>query len=126
LNCLRALQGFDVFLSAREEERNRDIGDLRIIVSCFFLYLFLMTAVSGHALDPSKRITQYQHKVWRSGHWGLKSMRERAGRLGAELEVWSEPGAGTEIELRVPASIAYETVRSQDSSLKFWRRKRNP
>jgi len=36
-------------------------------------------------------------------------MRERAQRVGGELEVWSEPGAGTEVDLRIPASIVYET-----------------
>ncbi len=41
------------------------------------------------------------------GHYGLIGMRERAGKLGAQLEVWSKPGAGTEIDLRVPASVAY-------------------
>ena len=75
----------------------------------------------GKGIDPDERI-----RAERSGHWGLKGMQERAERLGGELEVWSEPGAGTEIELRVPASIAYETVLSQDSSWQFWRRKRNP
>ena len=75
----------------------------------------------GKGIDPDERV-----RAERTGHWGLKGMRERAERLGGELEVWSEPGAGTEIELRIPASIAYETVRSQDSSRKFWRRKRNP
>ena len=43
--------------------------------------------------------------------------------LGGKLEVWSEPRVGTEIELRVPASIAYETILSHDSSRQFWRRK---
>lgn len=41
------------------------------------------------------------------GHWGLPGMRERAQRIGAELSIWSRPGAGTEIELRVPAATAY-------------------
>ena len=27
--------------------------------------------------------------------------------MGGHLEVWSEPGAGTEVELRIPGSIAY-------------------
>jgi len=36
-------------------------------------------------------------------------MRERAKHIGGELEVWSEHGAGTEIELSVPASIAYQS-----------------
>src|SRR5262249_45697932 len=43
----------------------------------------------------------------RAGHWGLSGMRERAKRFGGQVEVWSEQGAGTEIELTVPASIAY-------------------
>ncbi|HYZ87003.1 MAG TPA: two-component regulator propeller domain-containing protein [Bryobacteraceae bacterium] len=43
----------------------------------------------------------------RPGHWGLKGMRERAKRIGGQLELWSEHGAGTEVELTVPSSIAY-------------------
>jgi len=43
----------------------------------------------------------------RPGHWGLRGMRERADRIGATLRVWSRPGAGTEIELRMPAEAAY-------------------
>ena len=42
-----------------------------------------------------------------SGHWGLPGMHERARKIGAHLEVWSRSGLGTEVELRVPASIAY-------------------
>jgi signal transduction histidine kinase len=44
----------------------------------------------------------------RAGHYGLRGMRERAKLIGANLEVWSEKGAGTEIELRVPDRIAYK------------------
>ncbi len=43
----------------------------------------------------------------RQGHWGIRGMRERAQRIGAHLTIWSRPSAGTEVELRVPASIAY-------------------
>jgi signal transduction histidine kinase/streptogramin lyase len=43
----------------------------------------------------------------RPGHFGLMGMRERAQKLGATLEVWSKPGAGTEVDLRVPAKVAY-------------------
>jgi len=39
----------------------------------------------------------------RPGHWGLQGMRERAESFGARFKVWSEAGAGTEIELTVPA-----------------------
>jgi signal transduction histidine kinase len=41
------------------------------------------------------------------GHWGLLGMRERIEILGGHLDVWSEINAGTEIELRIPAAIAY-------------------
>jgi signal transduction histidine kinase/streptogramin lyase len=44
----------------------------------------------------------------RTGHWGLPGMHERARRMGGRLKIWSEPGAGTEAELTVPARIAYE------------------
>ncbi|MGA8632777.1 MAG: two-component regulator propeller domain-containing protein [Terracidiphilus sp.] len=42
-----------------------------------------------------------------SGHYGIPGMRERAQRLGAHLDFWSEMGAGTEVELTVPASMVY-------------------
>jgi signal transduction histidine kinase len=43
----------------------------------------------------------------RRGHWGLPGMHERAKKMGGRLKVWSEPGAGTEAELTIPARIAY-------------------
>ena len=47
----------------------------------------------------------------RPEHWGLPGVRERAQRIGSRLEFWSEAGAGTEVELRVPATIVYEKQR---------------
>ena len=44
----------------------------------------------------------------RTGHFGLPGMHERAKSMGGRLKIWSEPGAGTEAELTVPARIAYE------------------
>ena len=49
----------------------------------------------------------------RAGHWGLPGIRERAKQIGARLDFWSEAGAGTEVELTVPASVAY--AKSPDS-----------
>jgi signal transduction histidine kinase/ligand-binding sensor domain-containing protein len=43
----------------------------------------------------------------RAGHYGVAGMRERAKRVGGKLDVWTGNGAGTEIELSIPGSIAY-------------------
>ena len=43
----------------------------------------------------------------RPDHWGLPGMRERALKIGGRLDVWGGAGSGTEVELRVPASVAY-------------------
>jgi signal transduction histidine kinase/ligand-binding sensor domain-containing protein len=57
----------------------------------------------GKGIDPSV----VEHGG-RSGHWGLPGIHERAKQIGAELTVWSELGAGTEVELSIPGLIAYE------------------
>ena len=43
----------------------------------------------------------------RPGHWGLPGMRERSDTFGGRLNIWSKANVGTEIELRIPAAIAY-------------------
>jgi signal transduction histidine kinase len=53
----------------------------------------------------------------RPGHWGLLGIRERAKQIGAQLEIWSELGVGTEIELSIPGSIAYEAFATKG---RFW------
>jgi signal transduction histidine kinase len=59
------------------------------------------------------------------GHYGLRGMPERAALIGGKLAVWSEVGAGTEVELRLPASIVYATSagRSRWSGLLRLRRR---
>jgi hypothetical protein len=34
-------------------------------------------------------------------------MRERAVHIGGQLKLWSRPGGGTEVELRIPSRLAY-------------------
>jgi signal transduction histidine kinase len=46
----------------------------------------------------------------RAGHFGLPGMRERGKLIGGKLVIWSEVDAGTEVELRIPASAAYATA----------------
>jgi signal transduction histidine kinase/ligand-binding sensor domain-containing protein len=60
----------------------------------------------GEGIDPAILSSQSS-----KGHYGLPGMRERATLIGGKLVVWSEVDAGTEVELRVPASTAYATVR---------------
>lgn len=60
----------------------------------------------GKGTDPAVLAAQ-----GREGHYGLPGMRERAKIMGAKLTVWSEVDAGTELELRLPASLAYATRR---------------
>jgi signal transduction histidine kinase/ligand-binding sensor domain-containing protein len=56
------------------------------------------------------------------GHYGLRGMRERATLIQGKLVVWSEVDAGTEVELRVPASAVYTTDRKPS----WWLRKFAP
>jgi len=56
----------------------------------------------GRGFDPAVSASQ-----GREGHYGLPGMRERAKIAGGKLTVWSEMDAGTEVELRLPASTAY-------------------
>jgi signal transduction histidine kinase/ligand-binding sensor domain-containing protein len=51
-------------------------------------------------------------EMGREGHWGLSGMRERAEKIGAELVVLSRPGAGTEVAVSIPGSLAFEVVPS--------------
>jgi signal transduction histidine kinase len=37
----------------------------------------------------------------RGSHWGLQGMHERAREIGAELQIWSKGGLGTEVEIRI-------------------------
>jgi signal transduction histidine kinase len=59
--------------------------------------------------DDGKGIDPKLLDAGRDGHWGLPGMRERAQQIGAQLEMWSELGAGTEVELKIPGPVAYGT-----------------
>jgi signal transduction histidine kinase/ligand-binding sensor domain-containing protein len=62
--------------------------------------------------DDGKGIDPKVLESGQSGHFGIPGMRERAQRIGARLNFWSEVGAGTEAELTVPASMAYQKRRN--------------
>jgi signal transduction histidine kinase len=45
----------------------------------------------------------------KASHWGLVGMRERAASIGAQLRIWSCPGAGTQVELSIPGDVAADS-----------------
>ena len=103
----RAIIREEVYRIARELLRNayrharaRNIeAELRYDDDAFLL----IVRDDGKGIDP-KVLKDHG----RAGHWGLPGMYERAEGMGARLDIWGEPGAGTEVRLKVPAAIAYE------------------
>jgi signal transduction histidine kinase len=95
----------EVYAIAREAVRNafrhaqaRNIeADIRYSGSLFQLRI----RDDGTGIDPEVVAEG------RAGHYGVPGMRERAKRIGGKLDVWTGTGAGTEIELSIPGSIAY-------------------
>jgi signal transduction histidine kinase/ligand-binding sensor domain-containing protein len=60
--------------------------------------LSLSVADNGRGFEQDEAFSEV------GGHFGLLGMRERAERLGGELQLHSEPGQGTEVEVTVPLS----------------------
>jgi signal transduction histidine kinase len=48
-------------------------------------------------------------RTGREGHWGLSGMRERAEKIGGKFRILTRAPAGTEVELLVPGSVAFES-----------------
>ncbi len=106
----------DVYRIAREALRNAathaQARNIEAEITYGDSYFLLRIRDDGNGIDPT-----YLNQGGRAGHWGLPGMSERARRIGGRLEVWSEHGAGTEIELTVPASIAYG---ANSEHQRFW------
>jgi signal transduction histidine kinase len=58
--------------------------------------LRLIVRDNGKGIDP-QALQSGQHS-----HWGLTGMRERAASIGAEIQIWSKQGGGTEVEISAP------------------------
>jgi signal transduction histidine kinase len=97
----------DIYRIAREALRNAfrhaHANKIEAEITYGERVLRLRIRDDGKGIDPKLLDTG------RDGHWGLPGMRERAQELGAQLDMWSQLGAGTEVELRIPGSIAYGT-----------------
>jgi len=82
--------------------RHSDASQIEVEVHYEPDQLRLRIRDDGEGIDP-KILGQGR----RSGHWGLPGMRERAQKIGTQVEMWSQSGAGTEVELRISARLAY-------------------
>jgi signal transduction histidine kinase len=95
INALRHSEGLHI-----EVEINYDAREFRLRVRD-----------DGRGID-----TEVLEKGARDGHWGLPGMRERAGKIGGQLEFWSRLGTGTEVGLTVPAAMAYRSLAKSKAS----------
>jgi ligand-binding sensor domain-containing protein len=112
----------EVYRFAREALRNAfghaQAQDIEAELSYGEQHFVLRVRDDGIGIDP-----RVLDRGSRPGHWGLPGMRERADSLGAQMELWSESGAGTEVQLTIPAAIAYEEPIKRDR-FRFFRGKR--
>jgi signal transduction histidine kinase len=111
----------DIYRIAREALRNAfqhaQASRIEADITYSERLLRLRVRDDGKGVDP--RLLD----AGRDGHWGLPGMRERAQQIGAQLDIWSEVGAGTEVELRIPGSIAYATSASLGGFRLFHKKK---
>jgi signal transduction histidine kinase len=106
----------DAYRIVREAARNafRHSQAHRVDIEVTFADTELRMRVRDDGLGIDPEILARGQKA---GHWGLLGMRERIETLGGHLNVRSERSAGTEIELRIPANIAYSEPRRLASTL---------
>jgi ligand-binding sensor domain-containing protein/signal transduction histidine kinase len=71
--------------------------------------------------DDGRGIDPVTLEEGRPDHWGLRGMRERAQRIGAQLNFWSRAETGTEVELTVPGTTAYQVAGAKSKRAWFRR-----
>jgi len=95
----------EVYAIAREAVRNAfrhaQAHDIEVEIRYNASSFRLRVRDDGRGIDPAIAAEG------RAGHYGVPGMRERAKRIGGKLDVWTKTGAGTEVELSIPGSIAY-------------------
>ena len=103
---LRPVIGDDIYLIGREALANAvhhsGASEIEVELEYAANQLRLLVRDNGCGIASEALLA-------RDGHWGLLGMRERTERIGARLRILSRAAAGLEIELSVPARIAYLT-----------------
>jgi len=84
------------------------------------LIVYRRTALEARISDDGIGIDARTLEIGgRKGHFGLAGMRERAQKIKAEFKLSSAANAGTEIEISVPASLAYARTSGRRARLWF-------
>ena len=103
---LRPLVRDEAYLIAREAVinafRHAQASKIEVEVGYGSRHLRVMVRDNGRGIDSQLL------RTGREGHWGLPGMRERAEKIGGKLSVLSAVDAGTEIELSVPGTRAFQ------------------
>jgi signal transduction histidine kinase len=89
----------------RNAVKHAGAGRIMVTIHYELRQLRLTVRDDGKGIDAE---TMARRQV--EGHFGLPGMRERAAIVKGRLEVRSGRGAGTEIELAVPAATAYRAA----------------
>lgn len=114
--ALRPLVRDEVYRIGREALANAFRHSLGSRVETVLAYernqFRLVVRDNGCGMDPDVV------RSGREGHWGLSGMRERTDKIRGELKVMSALGAGTEVNLIVPGSTAFEP--RVDGASKDW------
>jgi signal transduction histidine kinase len=87
--------------------RHSSANDIEVEVTYGKVAFRLRVRDDGRGISPS-----VLEAGGKPGHFGLMGLQERAKKLGGRLDIWSKPDAGTEIDLRVPAQLAYRRPQS--------------
>jgi signal transduction histidine kinase len=86
-------------------------GRIKVEICYDKKHLRVLVQDNGKGIDPQVL------DGGREEHFGLRGMQERAKLAGGKLTVRSKPDSGTEVELTIPASIAYAKSRSPRRSM---------
>jgi len=99
--------GYEAIRNASMHSR----GSLLVVELVYGQDLLLRVRDNGKGIEPA--IVQSGKK----GHFGLQGMRERAGRIGAKLNLVTSAARGTEVSLTVPGRSVFRRGHSSLQSI---------
>lgn len=101
--------------AVRNARRHAEAGRIDVSVHYDERHFRLRVRDNGKGIDA--RILREGR---RAGHHGLQGMQERAKLVGGKLKLWSRPESGTEVDLVIPAGMAYIRQRAPRWSMSMF------